>query len=173
MVAANVRGSDIASLVADAQEQAVARVTLPAGYWLAWAGQFENLALARQRLSIVVPVCFLSISFLLYSALGSPRDALLVFSAVPLALTGGVAALWLRGMPFSVPAAVDFIALSGVAVLNGLVMLTFIRQLIWSGTPTLDAIRQGGDDPLSPRCHDGPCCLARLHPDGTGDRCGR
>ena len=100
---------------------------MPPGYWIAWGGQFENLAAARQRLMIVVPLCFFLIFLLLYSALGSARDALLVFSAVPLALSGGVAALWLRGMPFSVSAAVGFIALSGVAVLNGLVMRTYIH----------------------------------------------
>ena len=106
---------------------------LPPGYWLTWGGQFENLAAARQRLPFVVPVCFALIFLLLFSALGSVRDALLVFSAVPLALTGGVLALWLRGMPFSVSAAVGFIALSGIAVLNGLVMLTFIKQLMAKG----------------------------------------
>ena len=106
---------------------------LPPGYWLDWGGQFENLAAARQRLMIVVPACFALIFLLLYGALGSPRDALLVFSGVPLALTGGILALWLRGMPFSISAAVGFIALSGVAVLNGLVMVTFINQLIAAG----------------------------------------
>jgi len=91
----------------------------------------------------VVPACFLMIFLLLMSALGSARDALLVFSAVPLALTGGVLALWLRGMPFSVSAAVGFIALSGIAVLNGLVMLTFIQQLMAQGRQKLDAIYEG------------------------------
>ena len=113
--------------------QIEAQVSLPPGYWLTWGGQFENLAAARQRLTIVVPACFALIFLLLFSALGSARDALLVFSAVPLALTGGVLALWLRGMPFSVSAAVGFIALSGIAVLNGLVMLTFIKQLMAEG----------------------------------------
>ena len=108
---------------------------LPPGYWIAWGGQFENLASARQRLTIVVPACFAMIFLILFAALGSARDALLVFSAVPLALSGGIVALWLRGMPFSVSAAVGFIALSGVAVLNGLVMLTFIKQLIERGQP--------------------------------------
>jgi cobalt-zinc-cadmium resistance protein CzcA len=143
VVTANVRGRDIASLVAEAQGKIVGQVQLPPGYWIAWGGQFENLAAARQRLVIVVPACFLMILFLLYTALGSWRDALLVFSAVPLALTGGVAALWLRDMPFSVSAAVGFIALSGVAVLNGLVMLTYVRQLISSGHSPLDAIHEG------------------------------
>ncbi|MGH6800631.1 MAG: efflux RND transporter permease subunit, partial [Methylocella sp.] len=117
---------------------------------LTWGGQFENLAAARQRLMLVVPGCFFLIFLLLYSALGSPRDALLVFSAVPLALSGGVAALWLRDMPFSVSAAVGFIALSGVAVLNGLVMLTFIKQLIGEGMPFLQAISDGAVTRLRP-----------------------
>ncbi|GMA80426.1 hypothetical protein GCM10025880_68430 [Methylorubrum aminovorans] len=133
VVTANVRERDIGSLVADVR--VAKEVQLPPGYYVSWGGQFENLASARQRLLIVVPGCFVLIFLLLYSALGSPRDALLVFSAVPLALTGGIVALWLRGMPFSVPAAVGFIALSGVAVLNGLVMLTSIKQLVAAGNP--------------------------------------
>jgi heavy metal efflux system protein len=143
VVTANVRGRDIASLVAEAKDKIVGQVQLPPGYWIVWGGQFENLAAARQRLMVVVPGCFVLIFFLLYTALGSSRDALLVFSAVPLALTGGVAALWLRDMPFSVSAAVGFIALSGVAVLNGLVMLTYVRQLVASGRSPLDAIQEG------------------------------
>ena len=143
VVTANVRGRDIGSLAAEVQEKVAQKVQLPAGYWITWGGQFENLAAARQRLIIVVPGCFFLIFLLLYTALGSPRDALLVFSAVPLALTGGVVALWLRGMPFSVSAAVGFIALSGVAVLNGLVMLSFIKQLIGDGMPFLTAIYKG------------------------------
>ena len=103
VVTANVRGRDIGSLVAEAQAKVASGVQLPAGYYVTWGGQFENLASARQRLMVVVPVCFFLIFLLLFSALGSARDALLVFSAVPLALTGGIAALWLRGMPFSVP----------------------------------------------------------------------
>ena len=99
---------------------------------------------------IVVPGCFFLIFLLLYTALGSPRDAILVFSAIPLALTGGVISLWLRGMPFSVSAAVGFIALSGVAVLNGLVMLTFIKQLIEEGTPFFPAIFKGAVTRLRP-----------------------
>ena len=150
VVTANVRGRDIASLVAEVQEKVSRKVHLPAGYWITWGGQFENLAAARQRLMIVVPGCFFLIFLLLYTALGSPRDALLVFSAVPLALTGGVAALWLRSMPFSVSAAVGFIALSGVAVLNGLVMLTFVKQLIAEGIPFLRAIYQGAVTRLRP-----------------------
>jgi cobalt-zinc-cadmium resistance protein CzcA len=145
-----VRGRDIGSLVAEAQAKIAEQVPLPSGYWLARGGQFENLAAARKRLMIVVPGCFFLIFLLLFSALGSARDALLVFSAVPLALTGGVAALWLRDMPFSVSAAVGFIALSGVAVLNGLVMLSFIRQLMHEGHPKLAAIRKGALTRLRP-----------------------
>ena len=150
VVTANVRDRDIASVVNDARAEIEAQVRLPAGYWLSWGGQFENLALARQRLAIVVPACFVLIFLLLTSALGSARDALLVFSAVPLALTGGVLALWLRDMPFSVSAAVGFIALSGIAVLNGLVMLTFIKQLMADGMDKLGAIREGALTRLRP-----------------------
>ena len=150
VVTANVRGRDIGSLVAEAQEKVNSQLQLPPGYYVTWGGQFENLASARKRLTIVVPVCFALIFLLLFSALNSARDALLVFSAVPLALTGGIAALWLRGMPFSVPAAVGFIALSGVAVLNGLVMLTYIKQLVAEGRPKREAILEGAMTRLRP-----------------------
>ncbi len=149
VVTANVRGRDIGSVVAEAQAKA-ATIPLPAGSYVTWGGQFENLASAKARLAAVVPACFVLIFLLLWSALGSPRDAALVFSAVPLALTGGVAALWLRGMPVSVPASVGFIALSGVAVLNGLVLLTAIRQLVEAGRPHGQAIREGAMTRLRP-----------------------
>lgn len=125
-------------------------LTVPPGYWLGWGGQVENYIAARQRLAIVVPACFALIFFLLYGALGSARDAILVFNGVPLALTGGILALWLRAMPFSISAAAGFIALSGIAVLNGLVMLSHIRQLRQSGVALEIAIYQGA--------------LTRLHP---------
>lgn len=150
VVTANVRNRDIASVVDEARQQITAKVALPSGYWLSWGGQYENLIAARQRLAIVVPACFALILMLLFSALGSVREALLVFSAVPLALTGGVLALWLRGMPFSVSAAVGFIALSGIAVLNGLVMLTFIKQLMTQGRDRLAAIYEGALTRLRP-----------------------
>ncbi len=150
VVTANVRGRDIASVVDEAQRKVEAKVKLPTGSWLAWGGQFENLAAARARLALVVPACFAMIFVLLYSALGSALDAVLVFTAVPLALSGGVAALWLRGMPMSVSAAVGFIALSGVAVLNGLVMRTYIRQLIDRGLPQREAIFKGAMTRLRP-----------------------
>jgi cobalt-zinc-cadmium resistance protein CzcA len=150
VVTANVRDRDIASVVNEARSKIQSEVKLPPGYWLTWGGQFENLTAARQRLSIVVPACFVLIFLLLMNALGSARDALLVFSAVPLALTGGVVTLWLRGMPFSVSAAVGFIALSGIAVLNGLVMLTFIKQLMAQGRDKLAAIYEGALTRLRP-----------------------
>ncbi|MTV12476.1 MULTISPECIES: CusA/CzcA family heavy metal efflux RND transporter [Bradyrhizobium] len=143
VVTTNVRGRDLGSVVEEAQAKVAQSVQLPPGYWMTWGGQSENLAAARQRLAVVVPACFAMIFLLLLAAMGSARDALLVFSAVPLALTGGIAALWLRGMPFSISAAVGFIALSGVAVLNGLVMLSFVRQLRERGVPMREAIEQG------------------------------
>jgi heavy metal efflux system protein len=150
VVTANIRGRDIGSLVAEAQDRVASQVQLPPGYWVEWGGQFENLANARQRLMIVVPGCFFMIFLLLYQALKSSRDALLVFTAVPLALTGGIAALWLRDMSFSVSAAVGFITLSGVAVLNGLVMLGSIKQLIEDGTSFRMALYQGAMTRLRP-----------------------
>ena len=150
VVTANVRGRDIASLAAEAQARVAAEVQLPPGYSVTWGGQFENLASAKARLVIVVPVCFFLIFLLLYTALGSPRDALLVFSAVPLALSGGLVTLWLRDMPLSVTAVVGFVALSGVAVLNGLVMLTHIRQLLAEGISQREAVLRGAMDRLRP-----------------------
>lgn len=150
VVQANVRGRDIGSFVLDAQERIAAQVQVPAGYWVNWGGQFENLIAARERLSIVVPACFALILLLLYSALGSVRDAMLVFSGVPLALTGGILALFLRGMPFSISAAVGMIALSGIAVLNGLVMLSYIRQLRLGGKSLEEAVWEGAQTRLRP-----------------------
>lgn len=149
VVTANVRGRDIGSFVGEAQDK-VAGVKLPEGYWLGWGGTFEQLQSAKQRLFIVVPVALLIILGLLYASLGNLKDGLLVFSGVPLALTGGILALWLRGIPLSISAGVGFIALSGVAVLNGLVMVSFIRQLIQDGHPLVAAIREGALTRLRP-----------------------
>jgi cobalt-zinc-cadmium resistance protein CzcA len=142
-VTAEVRGRDIGSVAAEAQRKIARQIALPAGSWLKYGGQFETFEQARQRLVIVVPMVFALIFLLLLAALGTARDAVLAFSAVPLALTGGVVALWLRGMPFSISAAVGFIALSGVAVLNGLVMLSFIKQLMRQGLSKRDAVHEG------------------------------
>jgi cobalt-zinc-cadmium resistance protein CzcA len=150
VVQANVRGRDIASFVKDAQSRIAREIDLPAGVWLRWGGQYENLVSARAKLSLVVPICFLVIMALLYSTFRSMRSALIVFTGVPLALIGGVLTLWLRGMPFSISAAVGFIALSGVAVLNGLVMVTFINDLRARGLSMDDAILEGAATRLRP-----------------------
>jgi cobalt-zinc-cadmium resistance protein CzcA len=150
VVTANVRGRDLASFVAEAQNQVAQRVKLPAGYWIGWGGQFEQLVSAARRLAIVVPVALFVIFLLLLLSLGSASDAVLVFSGVPLALTGGVAALLLRGIPLSISAGIGFIALSGVAVLNGLVIITFIEKLRRQGLALVDAVRQGALTRLRP-----------------------
>jgi len=143
VITANVRGRDIGSFVMEAEEHIAKQVKMPAGYWLSWGGQFEQLIMAAQRLQIVIPVALGLVFFLLYTMLGSFRDSLLVFSAVPLAITGGIVALWLRGIPLSISAGVGFIAMSGVAVLDGLVLLSFIRDLREQGLKLNDAIRTG------------------------------
>jgi cobalt-zinc-cadmium resistance protein CzcA len=150
VVTANVRGRDLGSFVADARNQVMEKVKLPAGYWIGWGGQFEQLVSATQRLTIVVPIALFLIFLLLFISLGSMPDALLVFSGVPLALTGGVVALLLRGIPLSISAAVGFIALSGVAVLNGLVIITFIEKLRGEGHALVDAVREGALTRLRP-----------------------
>lgn len=129
VVTANVRGRDLGSFVEDVRSRVRSEVVVPAGYWVDYGGTFEQLLSASRRLQIVVPVALGLILILLITAFGSLKDAIVVFSGVPLALTGGVLALWLRDMPLSISAAVGFIALSGVAVLNGLVMLSFIARL--------------------------------------------
>lgn len=149
-VTANVRGRDLASFVKDVQKTVREQVDVPAGYWVDYGGTFEQLISARQRLMIVVPVALLLIFGLLFMAFNSARAALLVFSGVPLALTGGIAALMLRDIPLSISAGVGFIALSGVAVLNGVVMLSFIRDLEAQGKPQEEAIIEGALTRLRP-----------------------
>ncbi|MCO5129175.1 MAG: CusA/CzcA family heavy metal efflux RND transporter [Xanthobacteraceae bacterium] len=150
VVTANVRQRDLGSFVAEAQEAVARQVRLPAGYWIGWGGQFEQLVSASKRLTLVVPVALLLVLLLLFMSLGSVADALLVFSGVPLALTGGVLALLLRGIPLSISAGVGFIALSGVAVLNGLVIIAFIERLRREGKPVLEAVHEGAVTRLRP-----------------------
>ena len=150
VVTSNVRGRDLGSFVGEARDRIAAEVEVPDGYWIEYGGTFEQLQSAATRLQIVVPLTLLLIFGLLMALFRSAKDALVVFSGVPLALTGGVAALLLRGIPFSISAGVGFIALSGVAVLNGVVMLTFIRQLMEQGRPLEDAIREGALARLRP-----------------------
>lgn len=150
LVSANVVGRDLASFIDDLQTAIENRLPMPAGYWVDYGGTFEQLQSATQRLSIVVPVTLLLILCLLISAFKSIKDALLVFTGIPLALTGGILSLTLRGMPLSISAAVGFIALSGIAVLNGIVMLSFIRQLREKGETLKIAVRNGALQRLRP-----------------------
>jgi len=150
VVTANVRDRDIGSFVADAEQRIAENVDIPAGYWTTWGGEFEQLLSARQRLTVVVPLAVALIFALLFVTFGNVREALLVFTGVPLALTGGVFFLWIRGIPFSISAAVGFIALSGVAVLNGLVMLSFIKRLRSDGASLDDAVFEGAIERLRP-----------------------
>ncbi|MBB1290867.1 CusA/CzcA family heavy metal efflux RND transporter [Pseudoalteromonas sp. SR43-6] len=150
VVTTNVEGRDLASFVSDAQAALNSDLNLPSGYWIEYGGTFEQLESASKRLSLVVPVTLLLIFGLLYSAFNSLRDSLIIFSGVPLALTGGVLALLLRDMPLSISAGVGFIALSGVAVLNGVVMLSFIKQLRADGLSLIDAIQTGALSRLRP-----------------------
>ena len=143
VVTANVRGRDIGSFVNEAETLIAQQVQIPSGYWTTWGGQFEQMINATQRLQIVIPLALALVFFLLYTMLGSARDCWLVFSAVPLAITGGILALWLRDIPLSVSAGVGFIAMSGVAVLDGLVLVSFIRNLREEGLSLDKAIETG------------------------------
>jgi len=150
VVTANVRGRDLGSFVTDVQNAVNSNIDLPSGYWLSYGGTFEQLISASKRLSIVVPLTLLIIFGLLFMAFNSAKDAALVFTGVPLALTGGVAALAMRDLPLSISAAVGFIALSGVAVLNGVVMLSFIKSLLTKGMALEQAIIEGALTRLRP-----------------------
>jgi cobalt-zinc-cadmium resistance protein CzcA len=150
VVTANVRGRDLGSFVNEADTIIRDELQTPSGYWITWGGQFEQLVSAAQRLQIVVPLALGLIFVLLYAMFRNFRDGLLIFTGVPFALTGGLIALWLRDIPLSISAAVGFIALSGIAVLNGLVMLSFIRNLLKEGHTLDDAIHTGAITRLRP-----------------------
>jgi len=150
VVSTNVRGRDLGSFVEEAGAALKEKVVIPTGYWTTWGGQFENLQSATKRLQIVVPVALLLVFVLLFAMFGNVRDGLIVFTGIPFALTGGILALWLRDIPLSISAAVGFIALSGVAVLNGLVMISFIRNLREGGARLDDAIFEGALTRLRP-----------------------
>jgi cobalt-zinc-cadmium resistance protein CzcA len=149
-VEVNVRGRDLASFVAAAQKAVAANVRIPSEYQLEWGGQFEQLKSASQRLAIVVPAALILIFVLLYFNFGAASPALLIFMNIPLAATGGLLALLVRGMPFSISAGVGFIALFGIAVLNGIVLLTYIRELQHEGLPIEEAVEQGAEIRLRP-----------------------
>ncbi|HTM22721.1 MAG TPA: efflux RND transporter permease subunit, partial [Kofleriaceae bacterium] len=146
----NVRGRDLVSVVGDARAAVAASVQLPPGYHLEWGGQFESFLAARARLALVVPIALASILFLLWLAFERVKPAILVFANVPFAIVGGVVALWARGIPFSISAGVGFVALFGVAVLNGLVLVSACRALEAGGTPPHQAIRQAAAARLRP-----------------------
>lgn len=150
VVTANVRGRDIGSFIEEAERIIKGNVTIPSGYWISWGGQFEQMISARKRLQIVTPIALALIFFLLFTTFGTLKDSLLVFTGVPFALTGGIIALWLRGIPLSISAGVGFIALSGVAVLNGLVMISFINRLRTEGNPLDQSIFSGAITRLRP-----------------------
>ncbi|AWL01606.1 CusA/CzcA family heavy metal efflux RND transporter [Stutzerimonas stutzeri] len=143
VVSANVRGRDIGSFVQDASAAIAERNPVPPGYWTTWGGQFEQLQAAAKRLQLVVPLALLLVFVLLFMMFNTLRDGLVVFTGIPFALTGGILALWLRDIPLSISAGVGFIALSGVAVLNGLVMIAFIKGLLEEGRPLSEAVREG------------------------------
>jgi cobalt-zinc-cadmium resistance protein CzcA len=149
-VQCNVRGRDVKSFVAEGRAKIAAQVKLPEGYTIEWGGQFENMERANRKLMFVVPMALALIFVLLFFSLKTLREVLIVASGIPLGLVGGVLALWLRGLPFTVSSAIGFIALSGVAILNGLVLVTFIKQKLDDGTPLAQAVREG--------------CLVRLRP---------
>jgi cobalt-zinc-cadmium resistance protein CzcA len=150
VVQLNVRGSDLGTFVAQAQAAIKERVQLKEGYYITWGGQFENLQKASARLAVVVPLALSLIFLLLFTTFGSLKQAILIFTGVPLAITGGIIALYLRGMPFSITAGVGFIALSGVAVLNGVVMVSGINRLRAEGKPIAEAVREGAFQRLRP-----------------------
>ncbi|SIT04755.1 efflux RND transporter permease subunit [Achromobacter sp. MFA1 R4] len=150
VVSANVRGRDLGSFVAQATTDIQQRVKVPTGYWTSWGGTFEQLQSAAQRLQIVVPAALLLVFGLLFAMFGNVRDGLIVFTGIPFALTGGIIALWLRDIPLSITAAVGFIALCGVAVLNGLVLLSFISSMREAGKSLDRAVREGAISRLRP-----------------------
>jgi cobalt-zinc-cadmium resistance protein CzcA len=149
-VETNVRGRDIGSFVKEAQAAIESQVKLPAGYYITWGGQFENLQRASSRLLIVVPLALFFIFVLLFTTFGSVKQAPLIYTGIPFAIVGGIFALFLRGMPFSISAGVGFIALFGVAVLNGVVMVSYINRLREEGRSVMDAVREGAMTRLRP-----------------------
>jgi cobalt-zinc-cadmium resistance protein CzcA len=146
----NLRGRDVESFVREAQQKIHEQVSIPSGYSIEFGGQFKNLQQARLRLMLIVPAALLIVFLLIFTAFGSLRQALMIYSGIPLAITGGVFAIWLRGMPFSISAAVGFIALSGVAVLNGLMLISYYNQLRDLGKSLLDAVIEGSLTRLRP-----------------------
>jgi cobalt-zinc-cadmium resistance protein CzcA len=149
-VQCNVRDRDVASFVAEARERIDAELELPPGYVIDWGGQFENLGRARLRFMIVVPMTLILVFMLLYLSLQNFRDVLIIYTGIPFAAVGGIVALWLRGIPFSVSASIGFIALAGIAVLNGQILVAAIRNLLRQGRPLEEAVRTAAAQRLRP-----------------------
>jgi len=162
----NVRGRDIGSFVEEAQARIEQQVKLPPGYYVTWGGTFENLQRASARLLIVVPLALFLIFVLLFTTFGSVKQALLIYTGIPFAVVGGIFALFLRGMPFSISAGVGFIALFGVAVLNGVVMVSYVNKLREEGRSVADAVREGAETRL-PGADDGAGRQSGVYPDGA------
>jgi cobalt-zinc-cadmium resistance protein CzcA len=150
VITANVRDRDLGSFVEEAQQKIASQLQVPPNYWLGWGGQYENLISAKKKLTIVVPIVLLSVFGLIFFTFRSLRYTLLVFTGIPFALSGGIIALWMRGIPFSISAAVGFIALSGVSVLNGLVLVSFTKKLLNDGIETSVAVVDGAVSRLRP-----------------------
>ena len=150
VVQSNVRGRDLGGFAAEVQREVARRVAVPAGYFITYGGQFENQQRAMQRLSLIVPLVLLLIVALLYGSFGNARQALLVMLNVPFALVGGIAALWVTGLNLNLSASVGFIALFGVAVLNGVVLLSYINQLREDGKDLAESVREGSETRLRP-----------------------
>jgi cobalt-zinc-cadmium resistance protein CzcA len=150
IISANVRGRDLAGFVREAQRAVTTRVKLPVGYWLEWSGQYEELQSASRRLALVVPLALLLIFVLLYYTFGSAKVTLLILINVPMAVTGGIFALYFRGLPFSISAGVGFIALFGIATLNGVVLLSYVLQLRAEGGDLTEAVRRAAEIRLRP-----------------------
>ena len=146
----NLRGRDVESFVREAQKKIHDQVNIPSGYSIEFGGQFKNLQEARMRLMLIVPAALLIVFLLIFMAFGSLRQAFMIYSGIPLAITGGIFAIWFRGMPFSISAAVGFIALFGVAVLNGLMLISYYNQLRDEGKGLLDAVIEGSLTRLRP-----------------------
>jgi cobalt-zinc-cadmium resistance protein CzcA len=172
-VQANVRDRDVASFVAEAQQRIGEKVKLPEGYVIEWGGQFENLQRAQVRFAIIVPLTMLLVFFLLYVSMKSLRDVLIIYTGIPFSVIGGVLALHYRGIPFSVSAAVGFIALIGIAVLNGQIMIEAMRAYRQEGMSLLRCDSARRERTAAPRACDRSDRHRRLHTDGAFQRCGR
>ena len=173
MVNANVGGNDLGSFVKEVKQKIASQVHLPPGYTLAYGGEYTSLQEGRSRLTLVIPIALAAILSLLLIVFGKMRQALMIFSGIPLAVSGGILALTLRGLPLSMTTAVGFIALGGIALLNGIVMLSFINDLRKKGKSVKEAVEEGAQGAPAARPDDRHRRHHRVHPDGALHRHGR